>query len=500
MDKTTAAPLRTQATKSTTYPQPQSYEDIGRVAENDLASPASSLGKKHRLRRSQSVHDLPAPKDLLQVPSELRRRETRKTQERLQFASPATLLTEGTVIFVARPPHPYSLLGCRRDSDVEVLFDQTCFMRRLQEMQNIDIAAPSACKAQAPPIKKHWNQRQKKCRTIVGDKCESASLLWSAFNLEHTPLENVLPEVRAIHGQLRDYVHNKSLDMLVDENSEEEEGGGRTLAVMQLVFEHVANFLVKHTNRPHGDVAKLCEDVRKHKERYAQMLLDWVGATEQKLPGLASKCGHGSQRMAIYTLGTAFSSILSSVAATVQPERRVHLRQSFHSMPCWRIKIPDVLAGKYLGHARTINKTSDRIIDCSICEDAATVYGIMPLILQKENGHWEHITSTTRMPANGHLYTVCKLCMNVSNVHKNCNCKDWLLEYLRTHEQVGHHMTRAQIDMDEMIVPDHSQYMVIGAPSHKDKEEEGALNLRQFTFGKINAVTAAFVTERKPKS
>merc|ERR1719265_1046636 len=119
-------------------------------------------------------------------------------------------------------------------------------------------------------------------------------------------------------------------------------------------------------------------------------------------------------------------------------------------------------------------------IDPRLCTDAQTLYQFKVLLLQKPDQTYERVNILTALPTDGWVYTVCKLC---ADGPKNiCKCQMWLRNHNRP-EAIPPLMERDTLSMDEMIVPEQISNMVLGSPSYKDAEADGALNLRQFSYG-----------------
>jgi hypothetical protein len=423
--------------------------------------------------------------NLIDVPPAIRRRLHARTPKRVDVPAPDDLLVEGTILYVAQPPCGF---GSMQDPDVEVLF-WPGFEPRMASMEST--TPPMASKGQGPPPKNRWNARQKKCREIVAQKGDKATMLCSEFNLQHFSVEQLLPEARAVHGLLRDVVHNKSLEVPV--HGSESKSVKQAWVMMRLVFEEVGKFLVKYHNHPHGDLQKLCKDAWHQKEEFAEMLIEWVGATDKILPPLRSSVG-GSDRMVLSELGRAFSSIISGMAAIAVPERRLYLRQSLHKLPCWKIKIPDAFGGLYLGNVETVQRYSpikedDTAALARRCTDAQTLNRFKVLLVQHEDKSWKQIDPLTVLPAGGWVYTVCNLCQD--NDRSMCKCCMWL-QSCYSADEVHQHMTRYELSMDEVILQEHLANMVLGPPAYKESDTEGALNLKQFTFGKVNAIATSY--------
>lgn len=423
--------------------------------------------------------------NLAEIPADSRRRLQLKEQARIELAAPESMLVEGTLLLMARPPHPHRSL---QDEDIMVLFDRSLFDTRLEHLEST--VPPVALKAQPRPPKTNWNSRQKKCREIVAQKGETATALCSMFKLHHFSQDQLLPEARALHGTLRDFVHNKALVIPVDEA--ENKDSKRARVVTQIVFEEVAKFLVKYHNHPHGDLQELCRSISDDRDRFASKLIDWVGARDKILPGLLTFV-QGSERLAMCTLGRAFSSIVSNAAAVVQPETRIYLRQSSQALECWRIQIPDSMAGLYLGNWQTVVKEKPDA-DPRSCLDAQTLCQLKVLLLQHPDQSYEQIKTLTCLPAGGCVYTLCKLCQE--GPKSICKCTMWLRSRCKLQE-IDHLMERKEICMDEVIIPEHLSNMVLGPPSYKATDSGGALNLRQFAFGEITAIATSYAHTKK---
>ena len=52
-------------------------------------------------------------------------------------------------------------------------------------------------------------------------------------------------------------------------------------------------------------------------------------------------------------------------------------------------------------------------------------------------------------------------------------------------------------DEDELIIPPYCANMVLGTTAHRDTDSEGALNFRQFLFGKVDAAALSYVGPKK---
>ena len=77
-----------------------------------------------------------------------------------------------------------------------------------------------------------------------------------------------------------------------------------------------------------------------------------------------------------------------------------------------------------------------------------------------------------------------------------CKCSMWLRSRCKL-EEIDQLMERTEIGMDEVIIPEHLSNMVLGPPSYKETDSDGALNLRQFAFGDITAIATSYVGTKK---
>ena len=109
--------------------------------------------------------------NLIDVPPAIRQRLHARKQERVDVPAPDDLLVEGTILYVAQLPCAFRSM---QDPDVEVLF-RPGFETRMAIMEST--TPPMASKGQGPPPKNRWNARQKKCREIVAQKGDKATML-----------------------------------------------------------------------------------------------------------------------------------------------------------------------------------------------------------------------------------------------------------------------------------------------------------------------------------
>ena len=155
---------------------------------------------------------------------------------------------------------------------------------------------------------------------------------------------------------------------------------------------------------------------------------------------------------------------------------------------------PDAFGGLYLGNWQTVKRDScikedDTDALARRCTDAQTLYQFKALVLQHRDGSWEQIGPLTVLPAGGWVFTVCKLCQD--NDQSMCKCCMWL-QSCYSADEIHQNMTRYELSMDEVIVQEHLANMVLGPPAYKDSDTGGALNLKQFTYGKVNAIATCY--------
>ena len=282
---------------------------------------------------------------------------------------------------------------------------------------------------------------------------------------------------------LRDFAHNKSLDTTPDL---------RATMVMHIVFQEVALFLVKYHNHLDSNLEQLCKDCYTDHERMITFLIDWIDVTPENMPSLWAT-GDGSERLTKAALGRSFASIVSARAIEATPEKRIFIRESWFVLRCWKIKIPEALAGKYLGNQHTVKTFVKNFPDedCCKCLDAQTVHQFSALLLRRKDQRFEQITPASQLPDGGCIYTMCSVCLR-NHDNTQCKCYQWLRTCC-TADEAPRHMEEVKLNLDEIIIPEHCSNMVLGPPAHTHDESEGALNLRQFSLGRINAVAGSFL-------
>ena len=121
--------------------------------------------------------------------------------------------------------------------------------------------------------------------------------------------------------------------------------------------------------------------------------------------------------------------------------------------------------------------------------------------LEMPDKSFQHVGPLTRLPLHGFLYTVCNLCQTTESL--DCKCGMWVRSKVGT-AAADLIMERHRVELDEIIVRGHMDYMILGPPPFKDSPIEGALNLGALTTDHgletlpVNAIAASFLENRNP--
>eukprot|EP00746_Dinoflagellata_sp_MGD_P140341 gnl/MRDRNA2_/MRDRNA2_73608_c0_seq1.p1 gnl/MRDRNA2_/MRDRNA2_73608_c0~~gnl/MRDRNA2_/MRDRNA2_73608_c0_seq1.p1 ORF type:complete len:498 (+),score=96.04 gnl/MRDRNA2_/MRDRNA2_73608_c0_seq1:82-1575(+) len=401
-----------------------------------------------------------------------------KTQIILDFPKPEALLMEGMVMLLPRPPHN---VGGLEDADVEVVGKRECFTRRMNDLAALQPPAVEwPDNIMSIERQRANNDRQKERQKDREAKIQESRVFCDKFHLKHIPAATLVPEVRALGGYLNDFIKNKVKSRIA--KMSESERSSVLLCAAQHVFQEVGLFLRKYHNHPDGDLLQLKRLVECDPGQYTKVVLEWAGADKN---GLMLKAGVPHE-----FLGQCFAGTISDLVdqALENPERRRYLRQSRHLIPCWRIKIPISIEGMYIGDSKTVKSFLQQVIDSDQCLDVQRMYKFTIVMIERPGNSWDCKPGPiTQFPSGGWVYTTCELCNGRTEL-TNCKCIRWM----RTFGEITDNMTRTQLPMDEMLIPEHCSGMVLGPPTCKQKEEQGAINLRQFTSLKVNALALGF--------
>jgi hypothetical protein len=406
----------------------------------------------------------------------------------------STVIQPGSKLHVLQPPD--DARGCLQlqDKDLTDFYCPEAFSRRLETLGPTHVENRNGI-----PEHSNTNNRQKKRKSERYAKESAAAEILEAFGVDHIPKDQLMEDMVAISGDIHHLTKN-TIPNEVRRAGTPEQKEALCEQTVHVAFEVASELLVNLAK----DLAQLCKLVAAEPTFYTECVLKWLFPEESPAGQVILSGLHSSFQIAEAFRGNFLA--VASHARTYHPGHRQRLRRSSSTVRCIRLRIPEILVGKFIGSKDVVKelggKSNEEVNETQCCNIGKTVDCLILALYNKETmndgARWDLNPGPLSMLPPGFAFIVCKQCKGdmTTAVLKRCNCLRFLETYIAK-EMVPAMLEQHEFPTNEFYVPEHSGFFVLGTPYDRADLAKGALNARKFFQLKANIAAVSYPYKEK---